>query len=183
MSKTFRIAFGGIISALCIVLLLCTGLFPFATVALPAVAGVMMIPVVVELGAKWAYLVYAVVAAVSFFVTPEPAAMLMFVFFFGYYPIVKSSIERIHKNMLEWAMKFLIVNAALIVLFLLARWIFGLAAVLPDIRVFGKFTFLVFWLAANAVFLVYDLALTRLAGGYIRWFKPKYMDRLRRYGR
>ena len=183
MGKTFRIAFGGMVAALCIVLLLCTGLFPFATVALPAVAGVLMVPVVVELGVKWGYLVYIVVAAVSFFVTPEPSAMLMFVFFFGYYPVVKASIERIRKNMLEWALKFLIVNAALIVLFLLARSIFGLEQILPDIKIFGKFTFLVFWLAVNAVFLIYDLALTRLIGGYIHWFKPKYMDKIRRHTR
>lgn len=183
MNKTFRIAFGGIVSALCVVLMLCTGLFPFATVALPALAGVMMIPVVVELGVKWAYLVYAAVAVVSVFVTPELSAMLMFVFFFGYYPIVKSSIERIHKSMLEWAMKFLIVNAALIVLYLLARWIFSLNVILPDLRIFGKFTFLVFWFAANVAFFIYDIALTRLAAGYIRWFKPKYLDKFERRGR
>ena len=183
MSKTFRIAFGGVISALCIVLLLCTGLFPFATVALPAAAGVLMVPVVVELGVKWGYLVYAVVAVVAFFATPELSAMLMFVFFFGYYPIVKSSIERIHKRMLEWAMKFLIANAALILLFLLAQWIFGLDAILPEVKIFGKLTFLVLWLAANAVFLVYDLALTRLVGAYVRWFKPKYTDRIQRHSR
>lgn len=180
MNKAFRIAFGGIIAALCIVLMLCTGLFPFATLALPAIAGVLLVPIVVEFGVKWAYLAFAAVSVISFFITPDPSAMLMFVFFFGYYPIAKSSIERIRKNMLEWALKFLIANAALIILFFLARWFLGLTEIMPDIHVFGRFTFLILWLGANAVFLLYDLALTRAIGSYIRWFKPKYVDRLKR---
>jgi hypothetical protein len=180
LNKAFRIAFGGIICAICIALMLCTGLFPFATVALPALAGLLMVSLVIEFGVKWAYLAYGVVAVVSFFLTPDKSAMLMFVFFFGVYPIAKASIERIRKRMLEWAMKFLLANAALILLFFLARWFLGLTEVMPDIHIFGKFTFLVFWLAANAVFLVYDLALTRVIGAYIHWFKPNYIDRLRR---
>ncbi|MCI8501320.1 MAG: hypothetical protein HFJ85_03690 [Oscillospiraceae bacterium] len=183
MSKTFRVVFSGMIAALCIVLLLCTGFFPFATVALPAVAGVLMVPIVVELGVKWACLVYAATAAVSFFITPEPSAMLLYIFFFGYYPVVKALIERLHKSMLEWAMKFLLVNAAMVVLFLLASWLFGLEKVLPEVQNFGKFVYLGIWIGANAAFLIYDLALTRLIGSYVRWFKPKYVDKLRRSGR
>ena len=183
MSRAFRVAFSGIIAALCIALMLCTGLFPFATVALPAVAGLLMVPVVIESGVKWAYLTYAVVAIVSFFITPDPSAMLMFVFFFGFYPIAKSSIEQIHKNMLEWALKFLILNVAIVVLFLLARWYLGLAQVLPNMYVFGHYTFLVLWLAANAVFFIYDLALTRCIGAYLNWFKPNYLDKIRRNSR
>lgn len=183
MGKTFRVVFGGTIAALCIVLMLCTGLFPFATVALPAIAGVLLIPVVIELGVKWAALVYAVVSIVAFFITPEPSAMLMFVFFFGCYPILKALIEKIRKSMLEWALKFLLVNVSFFILFFLAQWLFNLNDVLPNLQVFGRFTFLVVWLGVNVVFLIYDLALTRLVCGYMNWFKPKYMDKINRRGR
>ena len=183
MSKAFHIALSGMVAALCIVLLLSTGLFPFATVALPALAGVLTVAVVVECGIKWALLVYVGVSVLSFFITPEPSAAYMFVLFFGYYPIIKSPIERIHIGILEWAIKFLVANAAMICLFVIARWLFMLDEILPQYQVLGKYTFLVFWLGVNVVFLIYDFALTRLIGWYYHLIKPKIVDRMRYRGR
>jgi len=183
MNKTFHVVFGGIVAALCVVLMLLTGLFPFATVALPAIAGVLMIPLVVELGVKWALLVYVVVAAITAFITPDPSSMLMFVFFFGYYPIVKSPLERLPNRVLEWGVKFLVFNTALVVLFLMAQWLFGLEAVLPSLAFFGQFTLPAFWLGLNVIFFLYDFALTRLASVYLQWFRPNFINKLRRGGR
>ena len=42
MSKSKQIAAGGIASSLCLLLMFLTGVFPFATSALPAMAGTLL---------------------------------------------------------------------------------------------------------------------------------------------
>ena len=177
MGKAFRIALGGVVAALGIVLMACTGLFPYATLALPALAGFLTVPVVVELGKRWALLVYAVVGAVSVFLTPDLSAALFFLLFFGYYPIVKSLIEQLGKLPLEWAIKIAVANAALTALYFAARFFFSLGEV--EAVFFGHDVTWALWLAANAVFVLYDLALTRLIGEYLRRVRPH----LEKFGR
>ena len=50
MKNSMRVAFCGVIAALSTVLFLLTGVVPVATIALPAIAGCLLIPVVVEVG-------------------------------------------------------------------------------------------------------------------------------------
>ena len=68
--------------------------FPYMTYALPAIAGAVLIPVVIELGSKWAWMVYACVSFLSLLIAPSLEAKVMFIAFFGYYPIVKALLER-----------------------------------------------------------------------------------------
>ena len=51
---SMRVAFGGIIAAVDLVLLFLTGLFPMGTLALPALAGVLLLAVRIEVSAPWA---------------------------------------------------------------------------------------------------------------------------------
>ena len=46
MSKSKQIAAGGIASSLCLLTIFLTGVFPFATYALPAIAGTLLVVVV-----------------------------------------------------------------------------------------------------------------------------------------
>ena len=48
MKKTNQIALGGMMGALSVVCMLLTGLIPMADFALPAIAGVFLIPVVID---------------------------------------------------------------------------------------------------------------------------------------
>ena len=34
------------------------------------------------------------------------------------------------------------------------------------------------WLFLNVVFVIYDIALTRLITAYIKWFRPKYIQKI-----
>ena len=45
MKRSTKIALGGMITGLCIMLMFMTGLFPFATYALPAAAGIVLVAV------------------------------------------------------------------------------------------------------------------------------------------
>lgn len=175
MPRAYRIALGGISAGLSIVLLACTGLFPYATAALPALAGFLTAPVVIESGKRWAVLTYAVVAAVAVFITPDISAAFAYIFFFGYYPILKSLIERIGKIVPEWALKLLAANLAITAVYLIVRFFFSLEE--TEVILFGIDVTWVFWIAANAIFVLYDIVLTRLIGEYLRRLRPKLVKR------
>ena len=81
MKHTGKIAVGGIISALALAVMY-VSYFPYLTYAVPAIAGTILIVIVIEIDFKWAMLVYAVIAVLSMFLM-EPEAKILFTFFFG----------------------------------------------------------------------------------------------------
>ena len=171
MNRTGSIALCGIVSALCIVCMFLTGLIPFATYALPALAGVLLIAVVMEKGKRWAALVYVVVSLLSFILAPDLEAKLMFVCFFGYYPILKALFEGMHRPRFAFCLKLAVFNVAVIAVYFILRALGGLS---PDeFEIFGKSLPLIFLIAGNLIFLLYDYALTCLAATYARRLQPK----------
>ena len=91
--KSQQVALGGIATALCIVLMFATGMIPFSYYALPALAGLVLIAVREENGLSTALIVFAAVSLLSVFVVPIKEAALLFIAFFGYYPIIKAIFE------------------------------------------------------------------------------------------
>lgn len=96
-----------------------TALLPMATFALPALAGLLMIMIVIEMGARWAWPTFAVVAILSVFFVPDKQAALLYVIFFGYYPILKALIERLKNKIVQWVLKYAVFNAAIVSAYLL----------------------------------------------------------------
>ena len=172
-----KVALGGMVAALCIVLMMLTGLLPMAEFALPALAGVLLIMLVVEISPKWAFLVYLSVAFLSLLLAPSKDSAVFFTAFLGWYPIAKSKLENIKKPVLEWVWKVLIFNisigaglAAAVYMFRLSDYV----EILQD----SVWMLVLGWLFLNAVFVIYDIALTRLITAYIKWFRPKYIQKI-----
>ena len=171
--KSTQVALGGLAAALCTLLMFLTGMIPFATYALPAAAGIVLVAVVVENGAPTAALVYGAASILALFVVPDREAALMFVFFFGYYPILKFRLDRLRSKPLQYALKFLIFNVAIVVAYLIVIYLFGIADVLESFGSFGRYSVLVLLLMGNVVFAVYDFALTNLIWAYIYRLRPR----------
>ena len=91
---TFRLAFCSAAAALEVVLMMVTSLVRIGTYALPCFAGLLTIAVVIEYKCKWAFGVFGVTAVLSFFLSGDKEAVVMFIALFGYYPILKNIIER-----------------------------------------------------------------------------------------
>ncbi len=144
--------------------------FPYLTYGIPAVAGLFIMAVVIELNCKWAFVSF-LASAVLVFLTAEKESMLIYVAFMGYYPIIKALLERIRKPILEWIIKIIIFNAAvLLVYFVLA----GLVNInMEDFGEFGKWGAVILLLTGNVVFVLYDIAVSRMASLYIILIKPK----------
>ena len=172
-----KIALGGMIAALCIVLMMLTGLLPMAEFALPALAGVLLIMLVVEISPKWAFLVYIAVAILSLLLAPSKDSAVFFTAFLGWYPIAKSKLENIRKPALEWIWKILIFNFSIGVGLVAAIYLFRLNDYMEILQ--DSVWFLALgWLFLNVVFVIYDIALTRLITAYIKWFRPKYIQKI-----
>ena len=165
MSKSGKIALGGLLTALGVVLMFLTGLIPIGTYALPAIAGVLLIVAVIEIGAKWAWMIYAAVAVLSLLFAADKEAALLFVLFFGYYPVLKSFLERISNKVLSWISKFAVFNVAVVACFFLAVNFLQLPE--DSFTVFGIYLPWVFLILGNAVFPIYDIALSGLVATYV----------------
>ena len=111
--KSQQVALGGIATALCIVLMFATGMIPFSYYALPALAGLVLIAVREENGLSTALIVFAAVSLLSVFVVPIKEAALLFIAFFGYYPILQETFRRIRPPVLSWVVIAVIVVTTL----------------------------------------------------------------------
>lgn len=167
----FRLAFCAVVAALEVVLMLAAGLIRVGTYAVPCLAGLLTVAVVIEYRCKWALGVYVTASVLSFFLTADKEAALLFVLLFGYYPILKNVIERrITARFPRWLLKFAVFNAAAIASFYIAALLLGVPA--SEYTLFGVYLPHVFLLAGNVFFVLYDLS--------VNVFVRFYVQRLRR---
>lgn len=171
MKQSMKLAFCGVMAALSTVILFLTGVAPTATLALPAIAGCLLIPVVVEAGRSWAMGVYGVCSVLSFLLVPDREAFLFYLLFFGYYPVLFAVLGRIANKALRYVAKFLVFNAALAVEVLLSVYVLGIP--LETFSILGPVGPVVLWVGANAVFVVFDLAFEGLIVQYLYRLHPR----------
>ncbi|HWP52186.1 MAG TPA: hypothetical protein VN626_10870, partial [Clostridia bacterium] len=121
-----QVALGGLSAALCLIIMLGTVLIPFATYAAPALAGIALIPIALELGLPVASITYAAVALLSLLMVPDREAALMFIAFFGYYPVLKFKLDRIKLKLLRIFIKMIVFNTAILAGYFVIIYVFGL---------------------------------------------------------
>lgn len=166
MNKSFQVALGGVLAALSLAIMLLTGFIPVGTYACPALAGILLVVIVIELGAKWAWAVFAVISILSLFFAGDKEAALYFVMFFGFYPILKAKIETaFSKHWVQYLLKYAVFNICMVAAFFLALYVFGVPA--ESFVVFGFYLPWLFLLFGNVFFVVYDIAVTRLVVLYV----------------
>lgn len=176
MKNSYKVALGGIIAALSLAIMLASGLIPIGTYALPALSGIVLIPLVIEAGRGWAITVFCAVSVLSMVLAPDKEAAVCFVVFFGYYPVLKSLIEILKSGIFQYAVKLAVFNAAMISAFFIAVNLLSVPE--ESFSIGGVNVPLLFLLAGNIAFVAYDYAITLLVGTYInrirgRFFKNK----------
>ena len=169
-NRTFNLAFCAVITALSLVMMFMTGLLPFMTYALPGIAGMLTAAVVIESSKKWALYVYAATSAVSLMIAPDKEAAVIYAASLGYYPILKSVIERIGKKPVEWVIKLAVFNAAIVAAYAVLMKLMVPAGVAEE---FGDIGIPVLLLLGNITFIVYDIALTRMITLYLIKIRDK----------
>ncbi len=171
---SIKISFCGLLAALSMTVLFLTGVVPVATIALPAIAGCLLIPVVAELGVSWGFGVFAVCGVLSFLLTPDREAALFYVLFFGYYPMLLGVLGKVRNTAIRWVVKLLCFNGAAVLETILSIYVLGIPW--ENLSFLGKATPAVLLLLANVVFLLYDRAL----GGLISIYFQKLHKRIQK---
>ena len=156
-------------AALAVVVML-TSYFPYLTYAIPAMAGLFIMVAVIEVGNKWALFSY-LSSAVLVMLVAEPEAKFMYVGFLGYYPILKAIIEKIRKPITEWILKIVSFNIAVIIVYFIFSKMFTVS--FDDFGALGKYGALITLAVGNIVFVVYDIAVARMAMFYNYMVRPK----------
>lgn len=155
------IALCGVLSALAVGLMFLGGTVPFASIACPVLASLVLIPVYCECGTKWGLLWYLTVSILSVLLAPEKEAAILFVFF-GYYPMLRKYIGRLHGPVLKWLLKLIYVNAAVFAAYALMLFVFQLSAIVEDFAGIGRLMLAALIVLANITFVVYDILISRL---------------------
>lgn len=170
-----RVALGGVATALSMVLMLIAGVTSTLVYAIPMFVGMLLTVLVIEEGKGLATAVYVAVSILSLLILGNKEAAIMYVAFFGYYPIIKGVIEKYSKGFLCWIIKFIVFNVAMVISYLAITKIFMIS--FDDIEAFGKLALPLLLLAGNVVFAMYDVLITRLITIYFyRW--QKYFKRV-----
>ena len=187
--RTKKLTLGAMLAALGAVLLLFGSLFQVIDLSMAAIASFVCVIAVIELGSGWAWMIYGVVGVISVLLRPTSFAPWVYVAFLGYYPIIKEKIERLKKPV-SWALKMISFNVSLIACCVVAFFlimaeppkdIVEFFKMIPDFFntqlgfagagtavAIGLYTFV------NFVFVLYDIALTRLISTYIFRLRDKF---------
>lgn len=174
MKNSAKTALGGIITALSLTTMLATTAIPFLTYALPALAGALLILMVIEINKRWAFCAYVAVSFLSFIILADKEAAMMYIAFFGYYPILKPLIEeKIKSNALSWVIKELIFNAAVVAAYVIIIFVMGIP--LDDMEDHGVLGVVFLLAAGNVMFVLYDICLTRLVSLYLNKWQKKFL--------
>lgn len=150
--------------------------FPYLTYAIPAIAGLFIMAAVIELGKRWGLMSF-LASAVLVFLLAEPEAKLMYIGFLGYYPVLKAAIEGLKKPFIEWFLKILAFNLAVVIIYFFFASAFGIS--FEDFGVLGKYGAAITLVIGNAVFVVYDIAVARMAMFYTYVIRPKFKGLLK----
>lgn len=168
MKKSAKTAIGGISAALSIVLMFLTSVIPSMTYALPAAAGILLTVIVIEIDKKWAFGVFAAVGLLSILLIADKEAAVMYIMFFGYYPILKAILEEKLPKVVSWVLKFLVFNVSMVAAFLITVYVFNIP--FDEMEKYGIKTAFFLLGLGNIVFLIYDYALSNLVKLYmLKW--------------
>ncbi len=166
MKKTsFKVSFGGIVAALSVVMLLLTSIIPFGTFAFPAISGMILVCVVIELGYSWAFVVYTVVSVLSLLLLTDKEAAVYYVAFLGFYPIIKGLIEKLCSKVLQYITKFAIFNLCMIIAFYVSVYLFMIPK--ESFELFSVYLPWVFLLIGNIIFVLYDYCISKIVTIYL----------------
>lgn len=111
--STRRIAMCAVLCALAVVMLGLGAIIEVIDITAAAVASLVLLPILLCYGTKYAWLSYAVTGVLGVLLMPQSLGAWMFAGLTGFYPIVKQRLDRLPR-VLSWAVKLLLLAAVLL---------------------------------------------------------------------
>jgi len=151
MNTTRKITLCGVFAALAIVMLYIGGM-TVADLTVVAVCALMTMVIVIEAGAKYAWIYAAATAALALILLPNKIYAVEYICFAAVYPTAKMYFERL-RPLFAWPVKISVLDMMLLGCVLLAQHVFLLGDEYFPLNV-------VTVLVGTAFFVLYDFALT-----------------------
>lgn len=176
--QSYTVAFCALMAALGAALMATGGLIPIAAYCSPLLAGLLLLPALVEFGRCEAWMVWAVTAALSLILSPDKEAGSMYLFL-GWYPILKPAFDRIRPAALRLTAKLVLFTLAFAAMYALLCFVFRLDQMLEDMRELGLVLNLALDGLLVVVMLLYDFILGRMLPFYVYRLRPRLKLRRR----
>lgn len=163
-SKTpaYKVALGGILAALALVIMCVGTIVPIMTYLSPIMCIVLTQTVFRVCGKRLAWAWYAAVAILSLIFAPDKEAAAVFIFL-GYYPIVKPKLDAAYLGVI-W--KGILFNASAVIMTYLITAIMGIDLVEPEYASIRGILIAVLLLLGNVTFFLMDRLLLILPGRF-----------------
>lgn len=139
-------------SALSVVLLFFGSVVWVFSYIVPILSGLINYIVKRAFGNKGALMSYIAVSILSIILLPDKECALMYALFFGYYPLIKYSIEKLKPSALRIILKLITFNISLAIIELLCVYVFNIS--FDDFL--GRWGIVILLFSFNVMFLLYD---------------------------
>jgi len=174
---TRKLAFGGILLALFMALMYLDSIFPLLDRSFLILGSFFVMAAIMELGKSGGIVFYIAAAVLGLALLPDKSGIILFILFFGLYPLEKYFAELIPSRLLQLLAKLLMANVSLAVLLLAYKAIF--MDILPEnlagLDWSSNLMLLVILLLYQAFVIFYDWFLSLFAAFY----RKKISGRLR----
>lgn len=163
--KSKYIAESGLLVGLTLVVLFTTSIFSISTLSILTVASCLIPISIIRTSIKNAILVYIASSILSFVLISINIAVY-YTLFFGIYGIIKYFIEKTRNLPLEILLKLISFNVLLGITYLITKSF--LSIIYPSISLW------LLWIIAQAVFFIYDYALTLAISFFLKRFNKNF---------
>ncbi len=177
MKNSFPIALCSVITAVAVVIMLITAVLPVAAYSCVMLTGLCTAIIAEEIDGKYALCAYTAVCILSAVLVPDKESVILYVVFFGYYPVLKEFLLKKCKTVFSWVIKMLVFNAACLVSYFTS--IYLLAVPRDSFMIGDMYLPWVILIMANILFVIYDYTLDVMKKLYKIKFK-KYIQKMKR---
>ncbi|HBE9109940.1 TPA: hypothetical protein KNH21_003246 [Clostridioides difficile] len=151
---SIKVAYGGVLLALNVILLTLTNIIPVNTLFIMGLASLLVSIVIMEWGFKSGIAFYIGSIVLGFIVMVSKSQWIVYSLTFGIYGIVKYLIEKDRSIYIEYFMKLVFANIMILILYFLLRTIVYIPI---NIFIIGSF---------EIAFIVYDYVYSSFIGYY-----------------
>ena len=161
ISPAKKISFSSILCALSVAILFLGSVIEVMDISVAAIASFLIIVCMIEMGGYMPHLVYMATSTISFLLLPTKTVVLIYILFFGFYPILKKYLEML-PPLISWLSKLFVFNIVITIYYFFAKEL-----LFPGIE--NLSIFIVLFL--NFTLLLFDFTLTLFVTAYVRRFR------------
>lgn len=154
-----KIAFCSIVTAISVSLLLFGGTAVVFAYTMPVFTGIFMMMLKKTFGLSSAVISFVSTSLLSLLLVPDKECALMYIFFFGYYPIILDAINKIKVPLLKWLIKLAIFNVMISLCQIVLVYVFGIPFISDGE---GKYFIIIFVILMNLLLIIYDLLISKM---------------------